>query len=512
MEGVLVSAHRAGSTMTVTVASDATGTYAFPASHLAPGAYTLSIRAVGYDLTGDDRVRVAAGAPASANLQLVKTNHLEDQLTNSEWMISMPGTPEQKHAMLDCVGCHTLQRVVDSYHTEDDFRQNVLPRMANYANQSFWLKPQPYHQARTGRSEWPDTLATYLASINQSTGRRTWPLKTLPRLTGLSTHIIITEYALPKREMQPHDVITTPDGTVWYSDFGRQDLGRLDPKTGAVTVFPVPEFKPGYLTGALEIDQDSAGALWLADLYQGGISRFDPTTQTFKQWAVSPAAHPEYTQESMVMPLHDNVDGKVWTNNQDDHTLRRLDVATGAWDSYGPFPYPNSKRNFSSYGLVSDSANTVWMFDFGGAAIGHFDPKVGQLKIIPTPSKFSRPRRGRVDDTTGTFWFAEYGANRIGAYDTKADDGTITEYELPTPWDSPYDVVADKNGDVWTGSMWSDRVSRLNPKTGTFVEYQLPIETNIRRVWVDNSTNPVTFWTGSNHGAAILRVEQLPPG
>jgi virginiamycin B lyase len=26
---------------------------------------------------------------------------------------------------------------------------------------------------------------------------------------------------------------------------------------------------------------------------------------------------------------------------------------------------------------------------------------------------------------------------------------------------------------------------------------------------VDNSTSPVTFWTGSNHGASIVKVEPL---
>jgi virginiamycin B lyase len=28
-------------------------------------------------------------------------------------------------------------------------------------------------------------------------------------------------------------------------------------------------------------------------------------------------------------------------------------------------------------------------------------------------------------------------------------------------------------------------------------------------VFVDNSTTPVTFWTGSNHGASILKLEPL---
>ena len=54
-----------------------------------------------------------------------------------------------------------------------------------------------------------------------------------------------------------------------------------------------------------------------------------------------------------------------------------------------------------------------------------------------------------------------------------------------------------------------DRVSRLDPKTGQFIEYLLPRSTNIRRVFVDNSTTPVTFWVGSNHGASIIKLEPL---
>ena len=38
--------------------------------------------------------------------------------------------------------------------------------------------------------------------------------------------------------------------------------------------------------------------------------------------------------------------------------------------------------------------------------------------------------------------------------------------------------------------MITDRVSRLDTKTGQFTEYLLPRPTNIRRVFVDNSTTP----------------------
>ena len=69
--------------------------------------------------------------------------------------------------------------------------------------------------------------------------------------------------------------------------------------------------------------------------------------------------------------------------------------------------------------------------------------------------------------------------------------------------------MIDKNDEAWTGSMITDQVTRLDTRTGQSVEYLLPRPTNIRRVYVDNSTTPVTFWVGSNHGASIVKLEPL---
>src|ERR1700681_4443653 len=52
MEGVVVSARRDGANFTVSVVSDAQGRYTFPRTHMKPGKYALTIRAVGYDLIG----------------------------------------------------------------------------------------------------------------------------------------------------------------------------------------------------------------------------------------------------------------------------------------------------------------------------------------------------------------------------------------------------------------------------------------------------------------------------
>src|SRR5207253_994035 len=108
MEGVLVNAKKAGSNVTITVVSDQRGRYNFPANKLEPGQYALTIRAVGYDLDGVGSAEISAQKMATVDLKLRQAKDLSAQLTNAEWLMSMPGTDQQKSAMSDCTGCHTL--------------------------------------------------------------------------------------------------------------------------------------------------------------------------------------------------------------------------------------------------------------------------------------------------------------------------------------------------------------------------------------------------------------------
>ena len=156
MEGVLVSAKKAGSTVTITVVSDAQGNYSFPAAKLEPGQYSLRIRAVGYDLDRPANVSVAAQQPAKQDLKLRKTEDLAAQLSNGEWLASFPGNDQQKNAMLGCVGCHTLERVARSTHKPDDFIHVTLPRMQGYVNQSIPAAPAASpRRAADGRTRGP---------------------------------------------------------------------------------------------------------------------------------------------------------------------------------------------------------------------------------------------------------------------------------------------------------------------------------------------------------------------
>jgi virginiamycin B lyase len=509
MEGVLVTVKKNGSTIAYTVVSDAQGRYSLPAGKIEGGVYSLRIRATGFDLDGADRdgtlkTMIDRQNPTTADLKLKTTRNLASQLVNAEWMMSMPGTVDQKAQLLNCVGCHTLERIVRSTHNADEFTQ-VVYRMANYAQVSQPIKPQ-----KRMDPEWapkPESFrkfAEFLASINLSeTEKWQYALKVLPRPSGRATKVLITEYDLPRPTIEPHDVILDNRGMVWYSNFGEQYLGKMDPKTGAHSEIPLPEFKKGFPVGTLDLEIDKAGDMWIGMMFQGAIAKFDPNSEKFKFYPMPKEKNDNVTQLNM-LGLEHQVDGKIWTNNAGNQEVYRIDLASGKYETLAPMKEITTPGNHTIYGIASDSKNNLWFMEFQDNYIGKVDAKTLALSFYRTPTERSRNRRGIMDEQD-RLWFAEYRGNKIGMFDTREE--SFKEWALPTPWTGPYYPVVDGNGEIWTGGMTTDRVVRLDPKTSETVEYFLPKDTNIRRVFVDSTTTPVSFWTGSNHGASIVKVE-----
>ena len=253
MEGVVVTAHKDGSIVAVSVTTDAQGRYAFPENRLEPGHYNLAIRAVGYDISAPAAADVVAEKTANADIKLDKTKNLASQLTNAEWMMSIPGTEDQKAMLLNCTSCHTLERVVRSTHDADEWTQ-VVSRMMGYGAVSQPIKPQPMlDRSRAGTPEQYRKMAEYLATINLSAvDKWQYDLKTLPRPSGRDTRAIVTEYDMGRKTTEPHDILVDKDGAVWYSDFGEMFIGKFDPKTLKLTEYPIKKFKDKAPTGPLE--------------------------------------------------------------------------------------------------------------------------------------------------------------------------------------------------------------------------------------------------------------------
>jgi len=402
-----------------------------------------------------------------------------------------------------------VQRIIESNHTAPEFLQ-VFDRMAGYYPGAWPEQPQRLvGDARrpalpAGKEK---EFAEYLASINLSAVKtHPYPLKTFPRPTGQATRVITTEYDLPRKIIQPHDVIVDDDGMVWFSHFGDQFLSRLDPKTGQVTDFPIPVQKPNHPKGTLDLELDDDGYLWIGLMYQTGMARFDRTAGTFRIYPVPKEWQTDATQQSHFSVVGMKVDGKIWVKNTDRSQVMRLDLETGQYENLGTFHNPANGRPIGIYGIYADQQNNVYILEFPFGGIGKIDARTGKLAFYATPTPNARARRGRVD-LENRLWFAEYGGNGVGRFDSVSE--TITEWKKPLAWEAPYDVLADRNGEAWEVNTFSDRVGRLDPRSGQWTNYLLPRSSNIRRVFVDDRKTPVTVWIGNNLGAAIIKLEPL---
>jgi streptogramin lyase len=512
MEGVIIGAKRAGSTITISVVSNAQGQYAFPRERLQAGTYAISARAVGYELPKTS-VEVTE-QPAQLDLQLNQVNKskLAMQLSNAEWLLSVPGTQQQKLTLAGCVTCHTLARIMFSRFNAEEMTQ-VVQRMTMHTNNSSLLHPwmRPVEFTVHPVSD-PTPFAKYLSSINLSSADNfEFALKTLPRPKGKATQVIYTVYDLPRPDASPHDEVFDAEGNVWYSDFNSQFLGKLDPKTGKVVEYAVPQRRFGQIAqGGLQVDIDKEGRIYYGNMSQMQIVRLDPKTGKMETFP-SPILESQLGDAHLTMidPAYQNVDGKLWVNvafaTGEAGGTWHIDLATNTWTRV---TYPPDSPRAQAYDVVADSKNNAYGMHMNNDKIWYTDGKTLETVWYDLPTKGAGCRRGHID-SQDRLWCGEFNGNGVAMFDPKTRK--ITEWKAPTEWTRPYDAQFDDRTYLWAAGMDNDLAIRLNPQTAEFTEYLLPHETNVRHVEVQKSGALSSLWLGDQHGNTLIRVEPLAP-
>ena len=76
----------------------------------------------------------------------------------------------------------------------------------------------------------------------------------------------------------------TNDDLIYYADYSRGYLGRLDPKTGAVKEWPSPSGPLSQPYGITFL----RGDIWYSEsaVKPNTMVRFDPKTEKFQTWAI----------------------------------------------------------------------------------------------------------------------------------------------------------------------------------------------------------------------------------
>ena len=92
------------------------------------------------------------------------------------------------------------------------------------------------------------------------------------------------EFVLPDTASRPRRIAITPDDMVWYTDYSRGYLGRLDPRSGQVKEWASPSGPKSAPYGISAVK----GVLWYSEseASPNTIVRFDPKTQKFQSWTI----------------------------------------------------------------------------------------------------------------------------------------------------------------------------------------------------------------------------------
>ena len=533
MEGVLVNAREANATFTVSVVTDASGAYSFPSDRLVPGAYAVSVRAVGYVLNPSTRtVQVAANRPTVQDLRLEEAAILDKalQLSSAEWLMSYPLPVETKFELLrDCTRCHHQNKVALSRFDEEQL-SHVMQRMSYY-----WIgsTPESYQiperiLGNLGREGGPQVRpassfermqAQAVASINLSEGTWKYPLKTYPRPTGADTRVIYTTYDLARLATRPHDVKVGLDGMIYYDDFNDHVIGKVNPSTGEAVEFrfedPAQKFpeqlaeEPLANYGNRVLKRDRDGKFYLTPPGvrpgKGYVVRFDPERETFEYF---PAGGSFSAPESM------HVDGRLWINGGGGGLRRARIVDFGQWIQEEPV-----NGSFPAYDMYVDSNNNAYGSSRGQTEFWRVDAETLEATTYPIPSSprgypglGNGSRRGFFDGQD-RLWFGGFDGDYIGRLDPSLPpDRAITVFPVPLPWFQPYMAQGDDAGLVWAGSISSDHVGRMNEATGEWNLYLLPETANIRQIHVQPGEGGElsSLWIGLNHQGKMMHIEPLP--
>ena len=506
LAGIPVRAHRESSNITVSVYTDRRGDYSFPAwSDLSAGSFSVAIELPDFEPIGKEAVTLAAGKTARLDFALQSRQPSITDATASEIVAALPGTDDQKHLLIQCDNCHTLQFALRTPRTKEGWIQ-IIRRMAGERA----VSRETLGTRAFGQKKYVEPLAEYLASIRGPGSSDQIPFQLRPRpASEASTRLVVTEYDVPRggnRELNmlrgdrrfawPHDIVLDPKGPyAYYTDHFSYNLGRLDRRTGEIKEFPYT-LLPGMgregmgvvTEGQLRAGNPGGGAHDIAldpngDVVfgmGGGTVRFNPKTEQFTAWASG----------SNMFGM--DAAGTAWYL---DNGLHRLDLKSGEVKDY---TVPQGTDD-DTYDMETDAQGRSIMNLYRLGKIGFFDPKTEQFAAYPTPTLGSGPRRGELD-AQGRAWMTLYWAGRIGVFDPSRLE--VTEYALipgskpfTPPFPSPYSLaVDDKRQVVWTNDFNSSRLYRLDMKSGQSTEFFMPAPYEIRDLTVDETADRPTLW------------------
>jgi virginiamycin B lyase len=336
-----------------------------------------------------------------------------------------------------CAGCHSVNVVINSSgYTAEGWQQTVnsmigrgakvppdqVPAMIEYLAKYFPPQPAP-------------------------------PAVIIPGTEKVS----FQEWALPTPNSFPHDPMAAPDGSIWYTGFRVNLLGRVDPLTGKIREYPLktPKSAPHGLT------YDKDDNIWFAAHDRPYMGKINPETGQVTEYPLPDAAMGAHT------PLFDS-QGNLWFTLITSNRIGRLDPRTGDVK----IAVSPTARSLP-YGLVITSKDVPIFAEFGSNKLASVDPNTLAIHEWTLPNPDTRIRRLTItpDDM---IYYADFDRGYLSRFDPKT--GKVVEWPSPGgPRSQPY-AMAVLRGAIWYVESGTEpnALVRFDPATEKFQTWGIP--------------------------------------
>jgi virginiamycin B lyase len=255
---------------------------------------------------------------------------------------------------------------------------------------------------------------------------------------------------LPTPGSGAHGLVSDRDGNIWYTGNSAGLIGKLDPKTGKVTEYGMPD--PAARDPHTPLF-DRSGILWFTVQGGGFIGRLDPKTGDVKLVATSARARPY----GLVMTSNGTPVFDLFGTNK----IGSIDPRTMVITEY-LLPEGTRPRR-----IAIDHRDIVWYTDYARGFLGRLDLKTKEVKTWPSPAGPRAQPYGISVTPDGAVWYSESGVdpNTLVRFDPQGE--RFQKWPIPNGGGVVRNMVTAPNGDLLLAYSGVNKVGRVRIKKDT---------------------------------------------
>jgi virginiamycin B lyase len=219
---------------------------------------------------------------------------------------------------------------------------------------------------------------------------------------------IVRRYPIPRANAGPHGLDVARDGSVWWTGKEGGVIGRLDPGSGRMRIFSLPDDTslPIYIA-------EGCDGMYFTELNASRIGRVTSSGKITEWQTPSPGSRP-----IAVAPAVARRDCRIWYSEEAGQHYGVLDVdpRTGRTKRIADYPLLEPADQLAS--LAFDGGGELWLQHNTPDVFGRAGAKREAPGHLPIPTKDAIMHRV-ILGPGGHMWFTELGSDKVGHFDPR---------------------------------------------------------------------------------------------